>query len=302
MSISSFVPFFLLATVLSFSAQEIAGFHKVKVGATEVIAIQDGEVKLKPELLQGIKPADAQAMLGSGEPVPTSVNAFLVRTGKHLVLVDAGGAATAAYGNSLGHVVEHLRKAGVEPESIEAVLITHLHFDHVGGLITPDGQRAFPKAQIRLAQAEYDYWMDPALEAQADDHRKAMLKIVKAALAPYMLAGALHPFAPGEAPFPGVTAMPLPGHTPGHTAYVFGSGKDAVWMIGDSVHFAKVQFPHPEVSVSFDTDSAKAIASREELFGRAAKQGVVLAGAHIAFPGMGRVVAQGNGFKWLPVK
>jgi glyoxylase-like metal-dependent hydrolase (beta-lactamase superfamily II) len=195
-----------------------------------------------------------------------------------------------------------LQKAGVNLESIEAVLITHLHFDHVGGLVTPDGRRAFPKAQIRLAQAEYDYWMDPALDAQAPEHRKAMLKIVKAALAPYQAAGALHPFASSEKPFPGVTALPLPGHTPGHTAYIFGKGKNAVWMIGDTVHFAQIQFQHPEASVSFDTDSTQAIASRLEVFRRAAKEGAVLADAHIAFPGMGHVVAHGKEFEWVPVK
>jgi glyoxylase-like metal-dependent hydrolase (beta-lactamase superfamily II) len=297
-----FIPFFMLATVLSLSAQEIAGIHKVRVGATEVTAVLDGEVKLAPELLQGIKAADVQAMLGSREKVRTPVNAFLVHTGKHLVLVDAGGAATAAYGNTLGHVAERLQKAGVNLDSIEAVLITHLHFDHVGGLVTPDGQRAFPKAQIRLAQAEYDYWMDPALEAKASEQRKAMLKTVKAALAPYQAAGALRPFAPGEEPFPGVTALPIPGHTPGHTAYIFGKGKSAVWMIGDTVHFAQIQFQRPEVSVSFDTDSAQAISSRLALFRRAAKEGAVLADAHIAFPGMGHAVAKGSGFEWVPVK
>jgi glyoxylase-like metal-dependent hydrolase (beta-lactamase superfamily II) len=302
MSFLSFIPFLLMATVLTASAQEVAGIHKLKVGATEVTAIMDGEVKLDPKLLQGIDAADAQALLGSGAPVETPVNAFLVRTGKHLVLVDAGGAATNSYGNSLGHVAERLQQAGVKLDSIEAVLITHLHFDHVGGLVTPDGQRTFPKAQIRMAQAEYDYWMDPALEAKATEQRKAMLKIVKAALAPYQAAGALRPFAPGEEPFPGVTALPLPGHTPGHTAYIFGKGKNAVWMIGDTVHFAKIQFQRPEVSVSFDTDSAKAIASRLEVFRRAAKEHPVLADAHIAFPGTGRVVQQGSGFAWVPVR
>jgi glyoxylase-like metal-dependent hydrolase (beta-lactamase superfamily II) len=295
------IPFVCLAFSLVLSAQDVAGIRRFKIGSLEVTAILDGEVKLKPELLKGIDAAGIKAMLGSEDPATTSVNAFLVRMGKHLVLVDAGGRPDTAPGSHLGHVVERLQAVGIDPGSIEAVLITHFHSDHIGGLLTADDKMAFPHAQLRMAQAEYDYWMDPALEAQASEQRKASLRAVKSALAPYQTAGLCRPFKPGEEPFPGVTAMPAPGHTPGHTVYVFGKGKDSLWAMGDIVHFEKVQFPRPEITVSFDTDSRQAAATRIDLWRRAAQQGAVLAGAHIAFPGMGHVVARGDGFEWKPL-
>jgi glyoxylase-like metal-dependent hydrolase (beta-lactamase superfamily II) len=288
----------LVAASLAF-AQETAGVRQVKIGSLEVTALQDGEVKLPPSLLQGTRPGEIESTYGSAAPVSTSVNAFLVRDGKHLVLVDTGGGP--AYGGNMGHLAERLKQAGIDPAAIEAVLITHLHPDHFGGLVTADGKRAFPRAQLRLSRAEYDYWTNPALETQMPAERKPMLNAVKAALAPYQAEGACRPFAPQEAPFPGVAAITTSGHTPGHTVYVFGSGKNSFWAIGDSVHFGAVQFKHPEAGVMFDSDSSKAVAARLELWNKAAKEGAVVGGAHLAFPGLGHVVAQKQGFEWQPL-
>jgi glyoxylase-like metal-dependent hydrolase (beta-lactamase superfamily II) len=291
---------FLISATFSLYGQNAAGTYRAKIGPVEVIALQDGEVKLDPALLRGIDPADVRSLLGNGDPVQTSVNAFLVRSGGHTVLVDAGGRGKIMSGE-LGFLAERLRSAGISPESVEAVLITHLHFDHVSGLITEDGKRAFPKAQVRLAKAEYDFWMNPELEAKADEGSRGMIRQTKAALAPYQAEGALRPFAPGEAPFAGVEAIPLAGHTPGQTGYAFGKGKNAVWFVGDVVHFGGVQFKRPDATVSFDSDPAKAVASRLELLNRAVSSGAVLAAAHMAFPGLGRVVAEGKAFSWIPI-
>lgn len=126
--------------------------------------------------------------------------------------------------------------------------------------------------------------------------------MLKTVLAPYEAAGACKPFAPGEEPFPGVTALTQAGHTPGHTVYKIGKGKEAVWFIGDLIHFGGVQFAQPQVAVQFDFDSDKAISNRVELFREAAKQGPVLAAAHLEFPGMGHLAAKGSGYVWLPLK
>lgn len=123
---------------------------------------------------------------------------------------------------------------------------------------------------------------------------------LKASLAPYQAAGVLKPFKPEEDPYPGVKALPTPGHTFGHTGYAFGSGKEVFWAVGDIVHFAKVQFPRPEVTVAFDTDGPKAAESRRVLLQQAAKAGAVLGGAHLPFPGLGRVEARSKAFECKP--
>ncbi|MGA2349258.1 MAG: MBL fold metallo-hydrolase [Terracidiphilus sp.] len=288
-----------LLVPLGSAAQDPKGFRQFHVGAVEVTALQDGWLNLDTKLLKGIDEAGIKELLGSTAPVTTSVNAFVVRTGKHTILIDAGSKGNAM-GGSMGHLLDKMQQAGIDPASIEAVLITHMHFDHVSNLLTADGKRAFPNATVRMAKAEYDYWLDPALPA--DSERKQSQQMLKTVLAPYEAAGACKPFAPGEEPFPGVTALTQAGHTPGHTVYKIGKGKDAVWFIGDLIHFGGVQFARPQVTVAFDTDSAKAMANRIETFNAAEKQGAVIAAAHIAFPGMGRLVAKGSGYEWVPLK
>jgi glyoxylase-like metal-dependent hydrolase (beta-lactamase superfamily II) len=293
--------FMLLASLLplGLSAQAVQGFHSFHVGNVEVIALEDGYLNLDTSLLQGIDEAGIKQAFGKPGPVHTSVNAFVVRTGKHTFLIDAGSKGEE-YGGSMGHLLENLQHAGIDPASIEAVLLTHMHFDHVSNLLTADGKRAFPNATVRMAKAEYDYWLNPALATDSD--RRQRLQMLKTVLALYEAAGACKPFAPGEEPFPGVTALTQAGHTPGHTVYKIGKGREAVWFIGDLIHFGGVQFARPQVTVTFDTDSAKAMSNRVALFGEAEKQGAVLAGAHLTFPGMGRLVAKGSGYDWVPLQ
>ncbi len=276
-------------------AEGPAGFHRTRVGTLEITALLDGEMQLPPSLLKSIAAEDLERMLGGKEGVPTPVNAFLVRTGQHLVLVDAG--KNAAMDPSMGHILARLKEAWVDPAAIEAVLLTHLHGDHVGGLITADGRRAFPNAVVRVAQAEHDYWMGTALPKSYGP----MIAMIKAALAPYQEAGAYKPFTPQETPFPGVKAISAPGHTPGHTVYAFGQGAHTFWAIGDLVHFGKVQFQRPEATVTFDTNQPQAAKARLACWTLAAQKGIVLGGAHLAFPGLGQVRATGKAFAWAPL-
>ena len=279
----------------SLAGQEPEGTHVSRLGAVTVTTLLDTRMQLPTSLLKGIDQATVDGIYQHQPTVTTSANAFLVRTGGHLFLVDTGG--SKAMNPGMGHIQERLAALGVKPESIEAVFITHCHGDHTGGLLTADGQRAFPNAVIRLAREEDAYW------ASADnlpEARKPMAAQVKAVFAPYRAAGKYRPFAQGEAPFEGVQAIAVPGHTPGSTIYVFG-GATPFWAVGDIVHFGAVQFQHPEASVGFDWDGEKAKAVREQIWARAAKEGVVLGAAHLDFPGVGHVAARGQAFAWEPL-
>ena len=290
----------ILACILagSLAAQAPAGVRTFRAGALEITALLDAEIQLPATLLKDIDPAVATRLMGGAPAATDPVNAFLVHAGNHYVLVDTGGSARMH--PALGHLGERLKLAGVKPEAIDAVLITHFHGDHLGGLLAADGTRAFPRAVLRVAQAENDYWMDPRTAAALPEPRKAMIAQIKTLLAPYQAAGAYKPFAPGEAPFEGVKALPTPGHTPGHTVYAF-AGTTPFWAVGDIVHFGAVQFQHPEATVAFDSDSAKAAQARLEIWREAAREGALLGAAHLAFPGLGHVKQLDQAFAWVPL-
>ena len=291
------LPWVLAGAMLAGSPE---GTHMSRIGALEVTTLLDTEMQLPTSLLQGIDPK-VVAEIYQGKPtVTTPANAFLVHMGRHLVLVDTGG--SKAMNPDMGHIVERLRALGVKPEQIEAVLITHFHGDHMGGLLTADGHRAFPNAVLCAAAAEGAYWLDPKTESKLPEARRPMIGQIKAALAPYIAAGKYKPFALGREPFPGVKAFPAQGHTPGSTVYMFTSGHLSFWAVGDIVHYGAVQFQHPEATVLFDSNADQAALTRLTIWQRAAQAHAVVGAAHLAFPGVGHVEAlTAKSFKWVPL-
>jgi glyoxylase-like metal-dependent hydrolase (beta-lactamase superfamily II) len=281
------------AFLLPLMAQDPAvGVHRFTLGKLEVTCLQDGLFQLPANLLTGIQPEDAKAMLGGAEVAPTPVNAFLVRMPHKLVLVDTGAGNGA--GEAAGRLPERLRAAGVDPAQIDLVLITHFHMDHVGGLLKADGTRAFPNALLRVSQAENDFWTGDSVKVP--ERSRKNLPALKAIVAAYTTAGAYKPFAPGESLGEGIRVLPTYGHTPGHAGYAFASEGKELWCLGDLIHFGAVQFPRPSVAVAFDWDSTLAIAARKELFQKAAQAHAVLSGAHLAFPGLFRLEPKGEGY------
>ena len=180
------------------------------------------------------------------------------------------------------------------------MILTHLHVDHAGGLVR-DGKAVYPNAQIVVADAEAAFWLDEAIEAKAPDEAKPFFAIAQASLAPY--GDRVTRLSQGTAEAaPGFEVTPLPGHTPGHTGYVIGQGTDRLWLWGDIVHSAALQFPRPEATIAFDTDRAAAAASRGLAFDRAANERLLVAGVHLPFPGLGYVTrgADEQGYRFVP--
>lgn len=284
---------------------QVPGYYRQAVGGFVVTALYDGFVDLHTELLKGMDQARIQALiarmfLDHSQGVQTAVNAYLVHTGEHLVLVDAG--AAACFGPTLGQVTANLRAAGYAPEDVDTVLLTHLHPDHLCGLADADGKRVFPNATVWAAREDADFWLSEKAAAAAPEGMRPFFQMAMKATAPYRDAQRLKLFD-GEAELqPGLKVVPTHGHTPGHTSYLLNSGASNLLIWGDIVHSHSVQFSHPEVSLEFDVDPPAAIATRQRLLDRVAAAGWAVAGAHLPFPGLGHVRKEAEGYAWVPVE
>ena len=277
------------------------GWYRFMLGAFEVTALGDGTIDLAPEKLLKAPPAKttkslAQSWLAS--PVETSVNAYLVNTGARLVLIDAG--AGALEGPTLGRLAGNLRAAGYLPEQVDDVFLTHLHPDHVGGLVA-GGAMVFPHATVHADKREADYWLSEATLAKATGDTKTFVQGAMAALKPYIAAGRFQTFVADAELVPGVRSRATYGHTAGHTSYDVQSRGQRLLVLGDVVHVGAVQFADPSVSISFDADPKAAAAIRAEVFKHAAKEDDLVAGAHLPFPGIGHVRSLFRGYEWVPV-
>lgn len=284
---------------------QVPGFYRMALGDFEVTALYDGFARLAPGLLKGASAEDVQGLLArmfveSGQGVQTAVNAYLVNTGEHLVLIDTG--AAQCFGPTLGNIQSNIRAAGYRPEQIDAVLLTHLHPDHACGLLDAEGKAAFPNASVHVPQAEAEFWLSEAQAAKAPEARQGMFRLARTAVAPYEAAGRLQRYAAGSALLPGIASLALNGHTPGHSGYLLSSAGQSLLVWGDVVHSHAVQFARPEVAIEFDIDSAQAVATRKKVFADAARDKLWVAGAHLPFPGIGHVRAEGAGYAWVPVE
>jgi glyoxylase-like metal-dependent hydrolase (beta-lactamase superfamily II) len=277
------------------------GYYRMMLGDFEVTALSDGTADLPvSKLLTRTTPAKVAKALARSylkEPVETSVNGFLINTGTKLVLIDTG--AATLFGPTLGNLAANLKAAGYQPEQVDEVYITHMHADHVGGLMAGD-KLAFPNAVVRADKRDADFWLSQANMDKAPEDGKSFFQGAMASLNPYIAAGKFKPFDGNTELVPGIRAVATRGHTPGHTSYVVESKGEKLEVLGDLVHVAAVQFPDPSVTIKFDTDSKAAAVQRKKVFSDAAKKGYWVAAAHIAFPGIGHIRAAGRGYSWIP--
>jgi len=277
------------------------GFYRTMLGDFELTVLSDGTLDLDADKLLKQPAAKTDAALKKhflGAPVETSVNAFLVNTGAKLVLIDAG--TGALFGPTLGKLVANLKAAGYQPEQVDDIFITHMHPDHVGGLVA-DGKLAFPNAVVHADKRDADFWLSPATLEQAPADSKPFVQGAQASLGPEVAAGKFEPFTGSGEIVPGVRALSSYGHTAGHTSYVVESKGNRLVVVGDLIHVGAVQFDDPAVTIGFDMDAKAAAAARAQVFAQAAKEGALVGAAHISFPGLGHLRAAGKSWQWVPV-
>lgn len=278
------------------------GYYRVMLGDFEVTALSDGVVALPVDKLltntQPEKTIKALQKYHLSTPTATSVNGYLINTGSKLVLIDTG--AATLFGPTLGRLAKSLKAAGYTPEQVDEVYITHMHGDHVGGLMNGD-QLAFPNAIVRADQHDADFWLSQANMDKAPADAKGAFQGAMASINPYVKAGKFKTFNGDTELVPGVKAIAARGHTPGHSVYAVESKGQKLMLWGDLMHVAAVQFENPSVTISFDSDSKAAMAQRLKAYAEAAKQGYMVGATHLSFPGLGYVRKEGKAYAWVPV-
>jgi glyoxylase-like metal-dependent hydrolase (beta-lactamase superfamily II) len=280
-------------------AAQIPGVYHRKIGDIVVTTISDGYLDGTLDVMRNVDLDKAKQILTDAfRPARrTSVNTFLIHSKGRLALVDTGSGNYMA--PTAGFVQRNLVAAGIDPKSIDTVLLTHMHPDHSAGLTDmTNGQLLFPNAELVMHENELPHWFDDGAMAKADERSaKLFFQAGREQVAPYKNRTRL--FKSGEV-FPGVTAVPSHGHTPGHTAYLVESGKDQLMIWGDTVHVPEVQTAFPEAGMAFDTDLAAAAAARKRMFDRVATDGVLIAGMHLHFPAFSRLARRGDAYALVP--
>lgn len=275
--------------------------YRRMIGEIEVTAILDGFIEIGREALVGIDDAElAEALVTANrdpeQAVPTGITAHLLRTPDRVILVDAG--ASNGFGPTAGRLMAGLTAAGITPDDVDLILVTHMHGDHIGGLLA-DGAPAFPNAEVRIAAADLDFWTDEAIAAQAPADFQSFFALPRAVATAY--GERITPFADADEVATGITAVALPGHTPGHSGFHVESAGQRLLLWADVVHLASVQFARPEAGIVFDTDVAEAATTRARVLDMVASEGLLFAGAHLPFPAFGYAEAAGDGaYIWRP--
>ena len=286
----------LVMTTFCTKVQKNDNIFSMKLGDSNVYLLSEGQRSGNIGLLVGATP-EITGKYAPNDSFPMATNAFLWQTNGKNILFDTG------YGTNLFNNLQFLN---LKPEDIDAVFITHMHGDHCGGLLRNDSI-AFPKATLFISQKEYDFWTNDSVMNQMPENYRGGFLGARKAMDAYK--GKLQLFEPNaidssydKVLYPGIKAIAIYGHTPGHVAYLLESGNDKLLIWGDLTHAMAVQMPYPEVALIYDTNPAMAIQSRLSILKFVSDQKIPIAGMHIPYPSIGTIEKADQGYKFIPAK
>jgi glyoxylase-like metal-dependent hydrolase (beta-lactamase superfamily II) len=284
------------------------GFYRYKVGSFECTSINDG-ARTFPMPDKFVVNVPKEEALAAGEAaympkgmVTVPFNPQLINTGSKLVLIDTGNgvANLEPSKGAVGRTLQNLAAAGVDPKSIDIVLLSHLHPDHTNGIRAADGGLAFPNAEIMVPGKDWEFWTseDNAAKAESNAMMKSYFANVKKTFAG--LESKVTRYEWGKEVAPGITSIATPGHTPGHTSFAVASGDAKVLIQSDVTNIPEFFLRNPDWHVVFDTDAATAQETRHKFYDMAAAEKATVVGFHFTFPSVGHVEKDGAKYRLIP--
>lgn len=278
-----------------------ASVYQTRLGRYRLTALVDGLAPLTRKHFFGDDEGRIDAtlsefgVLASDMSVP--LNVYLLQSPTETILIDAGMGAFDLLGSGFGHIIPGLGMLGLSSSDITKLVVTHAHPDHVGGLIS-NGRAVFENAELAIAEREYTYWSDSASRAAAPNGAQPLFDMAQSALSPYR--DRLQLVQNNAEVAPGLTLELSPGHTPGHSILHLDGGDQELLFIADTVHNAELHTALPKTGFAFDSDPSEAANARLRVFDRAAADKTLIAGAHIHFPGFGRIVRIADAYHYQP--
>ena len=275
-------------------------FHRFIRGSAEVTVVSDGPLPLGPPkgTFVGVPDDEVRKMLSDNFLSPDNVvleqNSPIVNTGDKLVLFDTGMGTSQMFGPTTGRQQKSMSEAGIKPEDIDAVVLSHAHVDHIGGIVDSSGKVLFPNAQFYMAQSDFDFWTD---EGKLGGPMKDFVIHARKNLLP--VRDRLVFFKDGQEFLPGIQAMAAPGHTVGHHMFMVTSNGKSFAFLGDLTHHQVLLLEKPLMEFAYDTDPKQAAQTRVKMLGMLAADKVAVMSYHFAWPGYGHVVKAGDGFRYI---
>jgi len=278
-------------------------FYRFKLGSIEATVISDGPLNFPDagKLFTRAPDAEIRKLLAD-EFLPTDAvrmeqNLLILNTGDKIILFDTGMLSMKPNPSlPSGRILQSMAEAGIKPEDVDAIVLTHLHIDHAGGIMSADGKtRNFPNAQIFTTEADFNFWQSEKLiGSPAESSRNTVLKNIVPNKDRLVMV------KDGQEILPGIQAIASHGHTVGHMSYMITSGGKSLCLTGDIAHHS-ILLRRPKMGIGFDTDQEAASASRIKMCEMLASQKIPALIFHLPWPGIGHIAKEGEGYRFVPV-